>query len=86
MKDLIQYIVQNIVSKPEEVKIEEIVNEESDNRKSVIYTIQAHQDDIGVIIGKSGQTIKSIRSISKIKAIKDGYYVDVKVEESERPE
>ncbi|WKZ24084.1 MAG: KH domain-containing protein [Candidatus Dojkabacteria bacterium] len=75
MKDLVTYIVQAIVEKPEEVSIEETVLADG----KIILTIHTAPTDVGLVIGKMGKTINAIRSLVKIKAIKEGKFVDVKV-------
>lgn len=75
MKDLVTYIVKAIVEKPEEVSIEESVLADG----KIILTIHTAPTDVGLVIGKMGKTINSIRSLVKIKAIKEGKFVDVKV-------
>lgn len=75
MKDLVTYIVKAIVENPDAVSIEESVL--SDGK--IILTIHTAPSDVGLVIGKMGKTINSIRSLVKIKAIKEGKFVDVKV-------
>ncbi len=75
MKDLVTYIVKAIVEKPEEVSIEESVLADG----KIILTIHTAPTDVGLVIGKMGKTINAIRSLVKIKAIKEGKFVDVKV-------
>lgn len=74
MQEFLEYIINQIVSKPEEVKISE-QNENS----LIIYMIEVADDDMGIIIGKEGRTIKSIRSLIKAKAIKDGVRVRIEL-------
>jgi hypothetical protein len=75
MKDLVTYIVKAIVEKPDEVSIEESILGDG----KIILTIHTAPTDVGLVIGKMGKTINSIRSLVKIKAIKEGKFVDVKV-------
>ena len=77
MKDYILFLVTNIVSKPEMVKVDETA--EDDN--STTYHITVDQGDMGMIIGKDGRTIKSVRTLAKMKAIKDGTRVNVTLTE-----
>lgn len=58
MQELLDYIVKNLVSKPEEIKIEE-----TSDGQSVNFSLTVAQDDMGMIIGKAGQTIKAIRKL-----------------------
>jgi len=81
MKDFIEFLVKNIVGQPDEIVIEEMVLETDDGRKSISYIISVAQEDMALLIGKGGQTIRSVRNIAKIKAIKDGVYVDISIKE-----
>ncbi len=78
MKDLILYIVQNIVNNPNEVTVEESL-EEKFGKTYKVFTIKASKEDIGSIVGKGGNTIQSIRNLIRIKAIKQKEFVDVRV-------
>ena len=72
MKKLLEYLVTSIVEHPEAVVIEE--NEEEGQ---INLNIQVHQDDVKIVIGKQGQTIKALRELVKIKAIKERKKVNV---------
>lgn len=64
MKDLLEYIVKNLVTKPEEVEInEEIID------LTAHYTVKVSPPDAGLVIGKSGQTIRAIRKILICRAL-----------------
>ena len=77
MIDYITYLVSNIVSKPEKVIVNEVVEEDS----SYTYIITVDKDDMGMLIGKEGRTIKSLRTLAKLKAIKDGTRVNITLSE-----
>jgi len=79
MKEFITYIVQQIVSKPEDIEVEE-VNEEG----VFVYTISAAKEDMGTLIGKEGRNIKSIRNMAKAKAIKDDIRISVNIKEDDQ--
>ena len=74
MKTLIEFILNRLVDFPEEVVVEEEIQDTSE-----VYTISVHSDDIGRVIGKQGSVINAIRTIAKIKAMKDGVHVTVNV-------
>ncbi|MDO8570495.1 MAG: KH domain-containing protein [Candidatus Daviesbacteria bacterium] len=78
MKELLEYIVKNLVSKPEEVEIIE-----SNAENMVNFAIKSAKEDIGMIIGKSGQTIKAIRRLLVSRAIAEnqGIRVNVNIQE-----
>jgi uncharacterized protein len=58
MKDLIKYIAQALVDKPDEVFVEEITG----NQTSVL-ELKVAKDDLGKIIGKQGRTARAMRTI-----------------------
>ncbi|OGC45657.1 hypothetical protein A2V49_03050 [candidate division WWE3 bacterium RBG_19FT_COMBO_34_6] len=74
MQEFLEYIINQIVNKPEEVKISK-----QDESGLIVYMIEVADEDMGVIIGKEGRTIKSIRSLIKAKAIKDGVRVRIEL-------
>lgn len=78
MKELLEYIVKNLVSKPKEVEIIE-----SNAENMVNFAIKSAKEDIGMIIGKSGQTIKAIRRLLVSRAIAEnqGIRVNVNIQE-----
>ena len=74
MKQLVEYIVSNLVNHPEDVLIEE---QSTDDAEFTLINIQVNQEDIGRVIGKSGKVIKAIRQIVRIAAIQKGLKVRV---------
>lgn len=66
MKKLLEFLTKAIVSHPEDVVVEEKKEEEQFN-----LNLQVNPEDIKIIIGKNGRTIKALRELLKIKAIKD---------------
>ena len=76
MKELIQMIVQKLVDKPEEVNIS-ITESES----TVILEISVAKDELGLIIGKKGRIINSIRNIMNAVGRKNRKKVIVGIKE-----
>lgn len=70
MKKLLEFIVKNIVASPDKVLIEE-----REENSQINLNLDVDSEDMGIIIGKSGRTIKAIRTLLKIKAIKEGKHV-----------
>lgn len=64
MKELLEYIVKNIVSKPEAVGIDEETSADTIN-----LNLTVDPGDMGMVIGKSGQTIRAIRKILIARAM-----------------
>ncbi len=81
MKQLIEYIVSNLVNHPEDV----IVEEQSTDDDLILINIQVNPEDIGRVIGKSGKVIKAIRQITRIAAIQKGIRVRVDLIDQNAP-
>ena len=58
MKDLIEFIIKNLVSKPDDVEI----REEQHDRETV-YIVKVDSEDFGKIIGRSGKVATAIRTV-----------------------
>ena len=76
MKELLEYILKSILDNYDTITIEEDFEEPN----VVVYRIFAEDDQKGAIIGRGGRTIKSIRNILGIKAVRENKKVFVKVE------
>lgn len=55
---LISFICENLISKPEALKITEILGTEE-----TVLEIRVDSDDVGKIIGKNGSVARSIRTL-----------------------
>jgi len=66
MKDLIEFLAKNIVENPDSVS----VTQEEQNGLKVVKLV-VHPEDMGRIIGREGKIIKAIRSLVKIKSLKE---------------
>lgn len=80
MKDLVEYIVKQLVTNPDAVSVEETTD-----GTSVNLLLKVDNADMGIVIGKSGQTIKSIRKLLLVKAISDGVRVNLQLHDENRP-
>jgi predicted RNA-binding protein YlqC (UPF0109 family) len=58
MKDLIRYIAQSLVDKPDEVEVEEF-----DEDGATVYELTVAEEDLGKVIGKQGRTARAIRQL-----------------------
>jgi len=74
MKELLIYIAQNLVDKPEEVSVTEVegVNETT-------YELRVAQSDMGKVIGRSGRIAKEIRALMKSVAQRQGKRISVDI-------
>ena len=76
-KDLLEYIVKNLVNQSEVVEIAEVQQEDG----KTILKLKVAKEDMGRIIVKEGRIIRSIREIMNAYAMKDSKKVSVDVEE-----
>lgn len=65
MKEFVEYVVKALVDNPEEVEITQI-----DGERTVIFELRCNPGDIGKVIGKSGRTIRAIRTLLGAAAAK----------------
>ena len=65
MRELVEFIVKQIVDKPEEVKVQEIKAE-----KVVLLEISVAKEDMGKVIGKGGRVANALRTIVGAAAAK----------------
>ena len=77
-QEFVEYIVRAIVSKPEDVSTDRTIDE-----RGVLITLKLNQVDMGYVIGKRGQTARSIRTLLKIVGAKNNARVNLKINEPE---
>ncbi len=76
MKDLLEYIITNLVSKPEAIKIEQ-----EEKNGEVNLNLAVDPSDMGLIIGKGGQNIRAIRKLLTVRAIAENVRVNLQLTE-----
>ncbi len=74
----LEYVVKGLVDNPDSVVINRTVDE-----MGVLLTLTVHPDDMGKIIGKAGNTAKSIRTLLRVVGMKTDARVNLKIEEPE---
>ena len=67
MKDFVEYIAKHLVDKPDEVEVTEV-----DGERVTVYELRVGSGDLGKVIGKHGQTAKSIRTLLGAASAKAG--------------
>lgn len=80
MKNLLEFILNRLVDHPEDVVVTE-----TDQDGTLQYLISVNPEDIGRVIGKHGSVINAIRTIAKIKAVRDGVRVFIEVDGGAAP-
>ncbi len=75
-KDFVEYVVRSIVTQPEKVTVTRTVDD-----MGVLLTLQVAKEDMGKVIGRGGQTAKSIRILLRVIGSKNNLRVNLKVME-----
>lgn len=77
MENLVQYLAEQLVDHPEDVKTNRVEARNGD----VTIELRVHAEDMGKVIGKQGRIAKSIRTLVKAAAAKENkqihYSVDI---------
>lgn len=77
-QQFLDQLVKALVDHPESVKINRTVDE-----MGVLLTLDVHADDMGKIIGRSGNTAKAIRTLLRVVGMKNDARVNLKINEPE---
>lgn len=72
----LEYVVKALVDHPNDVKIKRTVDE-----MGVLMTLDVHPDDMGKVIGRSGNTAKAIRILLRVVGMKNNARVNLKINE-----
>lgn len=67
MKEFIEFIAKHLVDQPEAVKVSEVEGE-----KTTVYELRVGDGDLGKVIGRKGQTARSIRTLLAAASAKRG--------------
>ena len=67
MKEFIEFIAKHLVDHPESVEVTEVEGE-----RTTVYELRVGEGDLGKVIGRKGQTAKSIRTLLAAASAKRG--------------
>lgn len=67
MKELVEYIAKSLATKPEEVKVTEVFEEDR-----IILRLEVAEEDKGKVIGREGRVAQAIRVLLRVAAVKEG--------------
>ncbi|MAF59456.1 MAG: KH domain-containing protein [Candidatus Pacebacteria bacterium] len=77
-QNFLEHVVKSLVDNPNDVKINRTVDE-----MGVLLTLSVNREDMGKIIGRSGNTAKAIRTLLRVVGMKNDARVNLKIEEPE---
>ena len=74
MKELLTYILQNLVEKQDEVSVTE-----REANGETVFEVRVADGDMGKVIGRQGRIVKEIRILMKAVAQRKGKKVSVEI-------
>lgn len=77
----IEQVVKMLVDNPEAVKVERKVDE-----MGVLISLDVDPKDMGIVIGREGQTAKALRTLLRVIGAKNNARVNLKINEPEGSE
>lgn len=78
MKNLLEFILIHLVDNPEAVSVEMTMEEDTE-----VYTLHVAPEDMGKVIGKQGKVINSIRTLARVRAVKENKHISVTLADEE---
>ncbi|HEX7561341.1 MAG TPA: KH domain-containing protein [Candidatus Humimicrobiaceae bacterium] len=75
MKELLEFMVKELVDSPDEVEI----TEEQEGDKTIIFMLRVAEADLGKVIGKKGRTANALRVVMRAASAKRGFSSIVKI-------
>jgi uncharacterized protein len=74
MKEFIEYIIKNLVDAPQDVNVNRYEGD-----RGMIVEVRVNPLDVGKIVGRKGNTIKALRTISMMICARLGRRVRVEI-------
>ena len=77
-RDFLEYVVKSLVDNPDDVKVDRKVDE-----MGVLLTLKVNPENMGQVIGRSGNTAKALRTLLRVVGMKHNARVTLKIDEPE---
>ena len=77
-RDFVEYIVKQLVNKPENVEVTRQVDE-----MGVLIEVKVDPEDMGLLIGRAGSTAKAVRTLARIIGMRNNARVNLRIVEPE---
>ena len=75
-EQFLEFVIKGLVEHQEDVKIHRVVDE-----MGVLLTLDLNPEDMGKVIGRSGNTAKAIRTLLRVVGMKHNARVNLKINE-----
>lgn len=77
-QEFLDFVVKSLVDHPDDIQVERTVDE-----MGVLLTLKTNPEDMGQIIGRSGNTARAIRTLLRVVGAKNNARVNLKIYEPE---
>lgn len=74
MKDLVQYIAENLVDDLDQVRVKEIRTS-----NGLLLELRVSRDDMGRVIGSGGRVANAMRAVLRVPALRQGKVVSLEI-------
>ena len=74
-REFVEYVIKSIVNNPDAVVVTRTVDE-----MGVLLSVKVAQEDMGLLIGRSGSTAKAVRTLVRIVGIRNNARVNLRIE------
>ena len=75
-QEFLEFVIKGLVEHQDDVKISRVVDE-----MGVLLTLDLNAEDMGKVIGRSGNTAKAIRTLLRVVGMKHNARVNLKINE-----
>lgn len=75
-QEFLEFAVKALVDSPEDVKVERKIDE-----MGVLITLDVNPADMGMVIGREGQTAKALRTLLRVIGARNNARVNLKINE-----
>jgi uncharacterized protein len=75
VRELLKYLAQKLVDEPDQVEVDEFVEDDG----TVVLELSVDPEDYGKIIGRGGRTANALRSVIRAAAVHEGKRVIVDI-------
>ncbi|NQU78091.1 KH domain-containing protein [Candidatus Falkowbacteria bacterium] len=77
-QEFVEFVIKGLVDHPDDVSAQRTVDE-----MGVLITLKVNPEDMGQVIGRSGQNARSLRTLLRVVGAKNNARVNLKIEEPE---
>ena len=77
-QQFVEFVIKSIVNNPDAVQVSRTVDE-----LGVLLSVKVAQEDMGLLIGRSGSTAKAVRTLARIVGMRNNARVNLRIEEPE---